>query len=264
MKTLRPSMGGPPLRPGDRQRLAGSATPEPPQGARHLTRSGARIAIVEGHDITRAGLRSVLGELTLTRLVGEAASAREAMTLCRTERPDVVLVNLALPDSHGTALIGLLRGASPRSAIVVLSADEDPHAVIDAIQAGASGYLLLGVRSADLAAAVDRAVAGEAFVDPVVAGRVVQVLAAGGGLGISAPPPAPLTTRELEVLQAIARGRSNKEIATDLDVATGTAKVHVERILRKLVVSNRAEATMRAVRLGLIDPAEHDGNAAPW
>ena len=238
--------------------------PRPGNDGARATRSGARICIVECNDITRAGLRSVLNELTLTNVIGEATSALEAIKLCRTERPDVVLVNLALRDSNGTALIGQLRAASPRSAIVVVTADDDPQSVIDAIQAGASGYLLLGVRSAELAEAVDRAVAGESFVDPVVAGRVVQVLAAGSGLGIGASRPTPLTARELEVLQAIAHGRSNKEIATDLDVAPGTAKVHVERILRKLVVSNRAEATMRAVQLGLLDTTRPDGGSAPW
>jgi len=227
-------------------------------GDGHLSHSGARIVIVEGHDITRAGLRSVLAELTLTRLVGQAGNAREAVALCRAERPDVVLVNLALPDSRGNSLIGRLRRVSPRTAIVVLSTDDNPQAVIDAIQAGASGYVLMGMQSSQLAAAVDRAVAGEAFVDPALAGRVVQQLTAGPGLPTGAPHPLPLTPREIEVLQAIAHGRSNKEIAGDLHVAASTAKVHVESILRKLRVSNRAEATMRAVRLGILDPADED------
>lgn len=232
------------------------------EGDGHLSHSGARIAIVEGHDIARAGLRSVLAELTLTRLVGQATSAVEAVALCRAERPDVVLVNLTLPDSRGNSLIGRLRQVSPRTAIVVLSTDDNPQAVVDAIQAGASGYLLLGMQSSELAAAVDRAVAGEAFVDPALAGRVVQLFATGMGLPTGASHPVPLTARELEVLNAIARGRSNKEIAGDLHVAAGTAKVHVERILRKLRVSNRAEATMRAVRLGILDPTNEEGHAA--
>lgn len=227
-----------------------------------MSHSGARICIVEAHDIARAGLRSLLAELTLTRLVGEAASAGEAVALCRAERPDVVLVNLTLPDSRGNSLIVRLRHVSPRSAVVVLSTNDDPQAVVDAIQTGASGYLLLGMQASDLAGAVDRAVAGEAFVDPALAGRVVQLFATGVGLPTGAPHPVPLTGREVEVLHAIARGRSNKEIATDLHVAAGTAKVHVERILRKLRVSNRAEATMRAVRLGILDPTTEDGHRA--
>ena len=226
-----------------------------------MSHTGARICIVEAHDIARAGLRSVLAELTLTRFVGQADNARDAVALCRAERPDVVLVNLTLPDSRGNSLIGRLRRVSPRTAVVVLSSNDDPQAVVDAIQAGASGYLLSGMHASELAAAVDRAVAGEAFVDPALAGRVVQLFATGAGLSMGASQPGPLTARELEVLHAIARGRSNKEIAGDLHVAAGTAKVHVERILRKLRVSNRAEATMRAVTLGILDPANEDGGA---
>lgn len=221
-----------------------------------MTHSGARVAIVERDDVTRAGLISLVAAMTNTRVVGNAATGREALALCRAERPDVVLIDLRLPDSQDTLLIERLRRASPRSVIVVLSPTADAQAVVDAVRAGANGYLLLGVGSDELARAVDRAVAGEAFIDPALAGLVVQALVAAGESPTGAPRPAPLTPREVEVLREIARGRSNKEIATDLHVAVGTAKVHVERILRKLTASNRTEATMQAVRMGLVDPAE--------
>lgn len=243
------------------ERSAASAARRRAQGVGTMTHSGARIVIVESHDITRAGLRSVLSSMTLTRVVGEAATAADAVAVCRAQRPDVILANLALPDAHGTPLIGRLRKVSPRSALVVLSDSDEPQAVVDAIQAGATGYLMLGVHSDELARAVDRAVAGESFIDPALGGRVVQLLTAGGSSPIGSPRPMPLTARELEVLHAIARGRSNKEIASDLHVAAGTAKVHVERILRKLVATNRTEATMQGVRLGLLDPAEPDARA---
>lgn len=214
----------------------------------------ASIIIVEGHDITRAGLRSLLDRLPAVQVVGEAGDAQDGIRLCAAQRPDLVVVDPFLSDSPGCDLIVQIRRDSPRSAIIALGSEKDPEAVISAIQAGATAFLLKDSPSAALAAAVERVLAGEAFVDRTLAGPLIHAFALAAFQANSSFAPEPLTPREVEVLRSIARGRSNKEIAYDLQMAAGTVKVHVERILRKLSVANRAEATMHAVRLGILDP----------
>lgn len=211
--------------------------------------SGTRVLIVEQHEIFRAGLRAILEGLSLVAIVGEVTNAVEAVRVARRSRPDCILLDGELPPDDNAALIRQLRAASPRSAVVVLSGSVDPRRVLDAIGAGAAAYLLKEVPREQLAAAIDRATSGEAFIDPALAGRVVQAMTSPSALS---EHPEPLTPREMDVLRAVSRGRSNKEIAFDLQMATGTVKVHVERILRKLTASNRVEATTRALRYGLI------------
>ena len=223
-------------------------------------RSGTRVAVADRHDIFRAGLRHILTGLPTVVLVGEATTADEARQLCRVKRPDVLLLDAGLVTGGEQSLVRELCRLSPRTAVVVLSDDASPPDVLQTIGDGAAGYLLKGVPADELRVAIDRATAGEAFVDPELAGRVVQAMShrsmAQEGLA-----PAALTPREVEVLGEISRGRSNKEIAFDLHLAVGTVKVHVERILRKLSASNRAEATTRGLSYGLIQPNERDTNA---
>ncbi len=121
-----------------------------------------------------------------------------------------------------------------------------------AIRAGAAGYLLKSAPRDQLAAAIDRAVSVEAFIDPALAGRVVQALSERDGHAVLDWRPAPLTPREGEILAKISRGRSNKEIAADLQIASGTVKIHIERILRKLSAANRVEAATLGLHYGLI------------
>ena len=222
-----------------------------------IPRSGTRVAVVEQQDIFRAGLRTILDGLSLVVVVGEAASPEEARELARSTRPDVVLLDAAIESAGPTALIRELRRLSPRTAIIVLSADPSPDLVLPAVAAGAAGYLLKAVPSDQLAAAIDRATAGEAFIDPLLAGRVVQAMSEREA-AVVAGRPEPLTPRETEVLTEISRGRSNKEIATDLRMAAGTVKIHIERILRKLSAANRAEATTRGLAYGLISAERAD------
>ena len=198
----------------------------------------------------------------MVAIVGEVSSAVEALRVARRMRPDCILLDGELPPDDNATLIRELRAASPRSAVVVLSGSVDPRRVLDAIGAGAAAYLLKEVPREQLAAAIDRATSGEAFVDPALAGRVVQAMTNPSFLAAQSGHPEPLTPRELDVLRAVSRGRSNKEIAFDLHLATGTVKVHVERILRKLTASNRVEATTRALRYGLIGVDESQPSAA--
>lgn len=218
----------------------------------------ASVVVVEGHDITRAGLRSLLAQLPAVDVVGEAGDARSGIRLCAAQKPDLVVVDPSLTDGPQDDIIAQIRQDSPRSAIIALSSQRDPESVISAIQAGATAFLLKDSPSAALAAAVERVLAGDAFVDRTLAGPLIHAFALAPLQANQSFAPEPLTPREVEVLRSIARGRSNKEIAFDLHMAAGTVKVHVERILRKLSVANRAEATMRAVRLGILDPEERE------
>lgn len=224
--------------------------------------SGARVLIVAQHEIFRAGLRAILERLPHVTIVGEVSNAAEAMRAARAARPDCILLDGELDSTDTIELIRQLRSASPLSAVVVLSASVDPQRVLDAIGAGAAAYCLKEVPTEQLTAAVERATSGEAFVDPALAGRVVQAMSDRSSLPTIPARPAPLTPRELEVLQEVSRGRSNKEIAFDLHMAAGTAKVHVERILRKLTAANRVEATTRALHYGLIQVDEPGPAAA--
>jgi len=217
-----------------------------------MPRSGTRVAIVEREEIFRTGLRAILDSLALVVVVGEATTAESAIDLVRSTRPDVLLLDSDVERQSGGSLIHRFRRLSPRTSVVVLSADRAPSHVLAAIRAGAAGYLLKSAPRDQLAAAIDRAVAGEAFVDPALAGRVVQALSERDGHAVLDWRPAPLTPREGEILGEISRGRSNKEIAADLQIASGTVKIHIERILRKLSAANRVEAATLGLHYGLI------------
>ena len=211
------------------------------------------MVIVDDEELVRTGVRAVLAGRLLTNIVGEGSTVAEGIELCRELRPDVVVTGLLLPDARGTAHIEQFRRASPRTSVIVLSVVDEPHTVVDAIRAGAIGYVLKAHAVSVITTAVDRALAGEEYVDPEVAARVIRSLAGTGEVAPGEGRPAPLTPRELEVLREVARGSANKEIARDLQVTAGTIKVHIERILGKLGAVNRAEASTRAIQLGLLD-----------
>jgi len=221
-----------------------------------MERSGTRVVTVDQHEIFRAGLRAILDALPLVVLIGEATNADEALALARSTQPQVMLLDAALDRDNPGALVRELRQVTPRCAIIVLGADPDPNDVLTAVAAGASGYLLKSAPRHELAQAIERSVAGEAFVDPLLAGRLVHALTERADTAVTERQPEPLTPREREVLAEISRGRSNKEIATDLRMASGTVKIHVERILRKLSAANRVEAATIGLHYGLIPSDE--------
>jgi DNA-binding NarL/FixJ family response regulator len=224
-----------------------------------MSKSGARVLIVDADEIVRAGLSTVLSGFSLVRVVGSLAPP-EAVSACQSLEPDIALLDVSVRDLAGAALVADVRRVSPRTAIVVFTHRDDPQLVLETIGAGARAYVLKGSPAGLLATAIDSVLGGEAFVDPVLAGRVIASLAAPSGRQGSAPRPDPLTDRERDVLRQVAKGRSNKEIAGTLDLAAGTVKIHIEHILQKLVASNRAEATTRAFELGIL---ELDDDPAP-
>jgi len=202
------------------------------------------VLIVDDHPFVRHGLRTYLETLEDVDVAGEAASGAEAVALVERLLPDVVLMDLVMPELDGIGAIRRIRQVAPATK---LTSFDDDEKVFAAIKAGAAGYLLKDVRPAELAEALRRASRGEALLAPSVAARLMQEVSG------ERSAPAGLTERELEVLRLIARGMSNKQIARELVLSEKTVKTHVSNILAKLHVADRTQAALYAVREGLAD-----------
>ena len=214
----------------------------------------ARVVIADDHELARTGLRGMLtGEPDL-EIVGEAATGRQAVMLCRRLRPDVALMDVRMPDLDGLAATRIIKEESPRTAVVMVTMHENPEYLLEALKAGASGYVLKDATHDEVLRTVRRVVEGEALLTPEVASRLLVRLVREKA---AAPPPSKpavaLTSRELVVLRLVAEGWTNREVAAKLQLSTGTVKVHVERILSKLGVSHRTQAAVRAVEMGIMD-----------
>jgi NarL family two-component system response regulator LiaR len=205
-----------------------------------------RVLVVDDHAVVREGLRTFLSLQDGIEVVGEAADGREAVAAAERERPDVVVMDLVMPRLDGVQAMRELRARVPRARVIVLTSFLDDDRLLPAIRAGAAGYLLKNVEPAELARAVRAADAGEALIDPVVAARLVDALADAD----DHRDEPPLTPREQEVLDLIARGYANKRIALELGIAEKTVKTHVGHVLAKLGVADRTQAALYATRAG--------------
>lgn len=205
------------------------------------------VLIADDHPFVRHGLRTYLETLDDLEVVGEAADGAEAVALAGSLLPEVVLMDLVMPELDGVEATRAIRAASPSTKVIVLTSFDDDEKVFPAIKAGAAGYLLKDVHPAELAEAVRKASRGEALLAPSVAARLMQEVSG------ERPPAAGLTERELEVLRLIARGMSNKLIARELVVSEKTVKTHVSNILAKLHLADRTQAALYAVREGLAE-----------
>jgi NarL family two-component system response regulator LiaR len=204
-----------------------------------------RVLVVDDHAVVREGLRTFLSLQDGIEVVGEAGDGREAVAIAERERPDVVLMDLVMPRLDGVHAMRELRARVPRARVIVLTSFLDDDRLLPAIRAGAAGYLLKNVAPSELARAVRAADAGEALIDPVVAARLVDALA-----DDDRRAEQPLTAREQEVLDLIARGYANKRIALELGIAEKTVKTHVGHVLAKLGVADRTQAALYATRAG--------------
>jgi NarL family two-component system response regulator LiaR len=205
------------------------------------------VVIADDHPFVRHGLRTYLETLEDMDVAGEATNGVEAVELVERLLPDVVLMDLVMPELDGIGAIRRIREVAPSTRVIALTSFADDEKVFPAIKAGAAGYLLKDVRPADLADAVRKASRGEALLAPSVAARLMQEVSG------ERPAPAGLTARELEVLRLIARGMSNKQIAGELVVSEKTVKTHVSNILAKLHLADRTQAALYAVREGLAE-----------
>ena len=209
-----------------------------------------RVLIVDDHSVVREGLRAFLQLQDGLEVVGEAADGEEAIEAASRLQPDVILMDLVMPRLGGVAAMRTLREEVPEARVIVLTSFIDDDKLLPALRAGAAGYLLKNTEPQELARAVRAAHAGEALLDPVVAARLVETLAAEDGQ----EPLDRLTPREREVLVLIGLGFSNKRIANELDLSEKTVKTHVGHVLAKLGVTDRTQAAVVAVRAGIVGP----------
>lgn len=209
-----------------------------------------RVLLADDHAVVREGLRTFLELQDGLEVVGEAANGVEAVEQARRLKPDVILMDLVMPELDGVGAMRALRQELPDSRAIVLTSFLEDDRLLPAIQAGAAGYLLKNVEPSELAHAIRAAHRGEAIIDPSVAARLVQALADGATPRVAEPER--LTRREREVLELIAGGRSNKRIAFELGISEKTVKTHVGHVLAKLGVTDRTQAALLAVRDGLV------------
>lgn len=207
-----------------------------------------RVLIVDDHPVVRDGLRALLGSTTDVEVVAEAAEGLAAIREAKTHRPDVVIMDVHLPDLDGVEATRRLRRVVPESAVLVLSMLEDDDTVFAAMRAGARGYLLKGASQGDIERAIQTVAAGGAFLGPQVARRILGMLT---DPRREEPPFPELTPREREVLDLIATGLSNPQIATRLCISGKTVSNHVSNIFAKLQLPDRAAAIVRAREAGL-------------
>jgi DNA-binding NarL/FixJ family response regulator len=212
----------------------------------------ARLVIADDHELSRTGLRGMLASEDGLEIVGEATTGREAVVLCRRVRPNLVLMDLRMPELDGLSATRAIKQDSPATSIIIVTMQENPEYLFEALKAGAAGYLLKDSTRAEVVGAVWQVLGGEALLDAELATRLLQRLATDARR--AKPQGVPLTPRESEVLQLLTQGRTNRQIAEALVITTGTAKLYVERILGKLGVSDRTQAAVRAIELGLVSP----------
>jgi len=205
-----------------------------------------RVLSADDHSIVRQGIRMFLSADPEFEVVGEARDGAEAVKLARQLRPDVVLMDLLMPVMDGIKAIAAIRREVPDTEVVALTSVLEDAAIIDAVRAGAIGYLLKDTDSHELCRAIKAAAAGQVQLSPQVAARLLRE--------VRTPEKSveELTEREMEVLLALAQGRSNQEIARALHITEQTVKSHVSHILAKLGVPSRTQAALYAIRMGLV------------
>jgi DNA-binding NarL/FixJ family response regulator len=214
-----------------------------------------RVLLVDDQALFREGLETLLSVHQDIQVVGQAGNGQEAVEISTKVQPDVVLMDVRMPVLDGVRATYLLQQCVPQSRVIVLTTFDDDEYVFDALRAGAVGYLLKDVASAQLVEAIRATARGESILGPSVAAKVIAEFSRVSRLVPSAQMEGlvePLSERELEILSLIARGATNKEIADQLFIAEGTVKNHVTHILGKLGVRDRTEAALKAREMGLL------------
>jgi DNA-binding NarL/FixJ family response regulator len=210
-----------------------------------------RIVIADDHELARAGLRAMLTDQRGFELVGEASNGQEALQLCRRLQPDLALIDVRMPGMDGLSSCRAIKQECRATSVILVTMHANPEYLFEALKAGAAGYVLKDVSQRELINAVQGVLHGESMLNQELMARLLQRLAS------ETPsqqelPPGRLSPREREVLQLLTKGQTNREIAHKLTVSVSTVKIHVEHILAKLGVSDRTQAAVRAIEMGLV------------
>jgi DNA-binding NarL/FixJ family response regulator len=231
----------------------------------------ARLLLADDHELVREGFHRMLVRAPDLEVVGEASNGREAVELCRSLKPDLVLMDVRMPELDGLEATRAIKAEQPEVSVLVVTTYENPDYLFEALKAGAAGYVLKDAPMSRLVNAVRGVLNGESPLNQELAARLIQRLT-DEMAGQPAQPPraeeekratasgAPpalledLTPRELEVVRLVVQGKTNPQIAQSLVISRATAKVHVEHIIRKLGVSDRTQAAVRAIGVGLVEP----------
>ena len=219
----------------------------------------ARLAIVDDHELSRAGLWDMLTDVSEFEIIGEAKDGLEALELCRRARPDLMLMDLRMPRMDGLAATRAIKQEHPETSVLVMTMHENPDYLLGALRAGAAGYILKDADYEEVVSAIRQVLSGESPLAPELAAQLLRRLArevqdtTEVALKIkSASLSQPLTPRETEVLEQLAQGKTNRQIAEEFVVSVGTVKNHVEHLIGKLGVSDRTQAVVQALQLGII------------
>ena len=205
-----------------------------------------RILIADDHAVVRQGLHMFLSPDPALEIIGEASDGSQAIEMARELRPDVVLMDIMMPEMDGITATGVIRRELPETEVIALTSMLEDHTVSGAIRAGAVGYLLKDAEASELISAIKAAASGQVQLSPKAAARLMREVR-------TPDSPETLTERETEVLRLLALGYANKEIASSLTIGEKTVKTHVSNILSKLGVASRTQAALYAVRIGLVE-----------
>src|SRR5262245_7512484 len=205
-----------------------------------------RVAVADDHPVVRAGLAAMLETQADFEIAGEAADGQAALDLVSNQKPDVLLLDLEMPGLDGVEVMRQLHAGNAVTRVIVFTVFDTDERIIEAVEAGAAGYLLKGAPRADVFAAVRAVAAGQSLLAPVAASAVLRRVRRPAETGPQ------LTPREQEVLQHLARGMGNKKIASALEISERTVKFHLSAIFEKLGATNRTDALTRAAQAGLI------------
>jgi len=206
-----------------------------------VTKEIIRVLIVEDHNVVRQGLVALINLAEGIQVVGEAADGVEAIAQHRKHQPDVTLVDLRLPKMGGVEVIQRVRNDNPNARFVVLTTYDGDEDIYRALKSGAKAYLLKGMTSEELITTIREVAAGKSHIPAAIAERLAERMGTED-----------LTPREADVLEQIVHGKSNKEIATELDISEATVKTHINSLLSKLGVTDRTQAATAAIRRGLV------------
>jgi two-component system NarL family response regulator len=206
-----------------------------------MTKEKIRVLVVEDHNVVRQGLVALLNVAEGLEVVGEAADGAEAIAQYRKHKPDITLVDLRLPRMSGVDVIQRVRMESPQARFIVLTTYDGDEDIYRALKAGAKAYLLKGMTSEELISTIRVVHEGKSHIPPAIAQRLAERMSA-----------EELTPREFDVLEQIVYGKSNKEIAAELDVSEATVKTHINSLLGKLGVTDRTQAATAAIQRGIV------------